>query len=273
MRKSEIRIIQQQLKDDGWYQGKIDGLRGAISDAAINLALDKVSHQLPSDWSQWSAKRKAVGYLQWLSLQNGIEAGKIDGRYGPQTESAAEQLVALKQTGEIPRGFGDITPLRVNPHNFPVENYNSLTSHYDEPCKAQLKRVECPWVLRLDWNLRSKTRYISIHPLLADSLGEILQKVYVTYQQDGIRQLGLDRYGGSFNCRKKRGSRNAWSTHAWGIAIDWFPSRNKLRWDSRHASLAHPDLDDWWEIWEQQGWLSLGRREDRDWMHVQAAQR
>ncbi len=273
MRKSEIRIIQQQLQDDDFYHGEIDGLRGDITDAAIHQALSKLAPDLPAGWSQWSAKRKTVAYLQWLSLQNGLEAGKIDGLYGPQTESAADQLIALKKTGAIPRGFGDITPLRVNPHNFPQENYASLTSHYDEPCKAPLTRVECPWNLRLDWNLKSKTRFISIHATVADSLGEILQKVYETYQLDGIRQLGLDRYGGSFNCRKKRGSRNAWSTHAWGIAIDWYPSRNKLRWDSTHASLAQPELDDWWEIWEQQGWFSLGRREDRDWMHIQAAHR
>ncbi len=273
MRKSEIRLIQQQLKDDGFYHGKIDGLRGNVTNQAIAEALEKINDEQMPDWHDWSAKRKAVAYLQWLCVQNDIEAGSIDGLYGPQTESASEQLIALKKSGHIPRGFGDITPLRVNPHQFPMENYDSLTDFYDEPCKAELKRVECPWMLRLDWNLRSKTRRISIHHALADSLGEILQQVYQTYQLDGIKQLGLDRYGGSFNCRKKRGSRNAWSTHAWGIAIDWFPSRNKLRWDSTRASLAQPDLDDWWEIWEKEGWMSLGRREDRDWMHIQAAQR
>jgi len=66
---------------------------------------------------------------------------------------------------------------------------------------------------------------------------------------------------------------SAWSTHAWGIAIDWFPGQNKMHWDSRKASLAHPDLDAWWALWEQEGWLSLGRTEDRDWMHIQAAKR
>jgi len=273
MRKSEIKLLQQQLKDDHFYAGKIDGLRGEHSDRAISDALQKIHNDLPASWQQWSAKRKAVAYLQWLAAQNDIESGRIDGLYGPQTEAASSQLIALKKNGTIPRGFGDITPLRVNPHHFPLENPDSLTEFYDEPCKARLVRVECPWQLRLDWDLRSKTGKISIHHALADSLGEILQKVYETYQLEGIKQLGLDRYGGSFNCRKKRGSRNAWSTHAWGIAIDWYPSRNKLRWDSSRASLAHPDLDEWWEIWEQQGWLSLGRREDRDWMHIQAAQR
>jgi hypothetical protein len=97
--------------------------------------------------------------------------------------------------------------------------------------------------------------------------------VFGLYGDEGIKKHGLDRYGGSFNCRKKRGSSTAWSTHGWGISIDWFPSKNKLKWDSDKASLAHPDLDPWWEAWEKEGWLSLGRSENRDWMHVQAAKR
>ncbi len=273
MRKSEIRLIQRHLQDQGLYTGRIDGLRGSRSNQAASQFLQTIQDQLPEGCAEWSSRRKAVGLLQWLCLQRDIEAGQIDGLYGPQTESAADQLIILNRTGELPRGFGDIVPLRVNPYQFPLESEQSLTEFYDEPCQTTLTRVECPWQLRLDWKLSSKTRRISIHPKLADSLGEILEQVYQTYQLEDIRQLGLDRYGGSFNCRKKRGSRNAWSTHAWGIAIDWYPSRNKLRWDSSRASLAHPDLDDWWNIWEQQGWLSLGRREDRDWMHIQAAQR
>ena len=61
------------------------------------------------------------------------------------------------------------------------------------------------------------------------------------------------------------------STHSWGIALDWYPSRNKLRWGRDRASLAAPDCDDWWRIWEAEGWVSLGRSRNFDWMHVQAA--
>ncbi len=87
------------------------------------------------------------------------------------------------------------------------------------------------------------TNTISIHEKLSDSLANIPQKAYEIYGTEGIRKHGLDRYGGSFNCRKKRGSLSAWSTHAW------------------------------WEILEQEGWVSLGRTEDQDWMYVQAAKR
>jgi len=52
---------------------------------------------------------------------------------------------------------------------------------------------------------------------LGDSLAGILRN---TYGINGIKQFELDRYGGSMNCRNKRGSVSAWSTHAWGITID-----------------------------------------------------
>ena len=273
MKKSELKIIQSQLSLKGLYHGKIDGINGRNTLKGINSALKASSAQLPQDWTAWSNKRKTIAFLQLSCQDKQIDAGEIDGLYGPQTESAAELLIGLVNTGALPRGFADIIPVNVNPHEFPLESYETLVAHYGEPCKANLISVPCPWPLRLDWNLAKKTHKISVHESLSDSLGEILQKIFEIYQLQGIKQLGLDRYGGSYNCRKKRGSTSSWSTHAWGISIDWFPLRNKLRWDSTRASLAHPDLDEWWAIWEQQGWLSLGRKEDRDWMHVQAAKR
>jgi hypothetical protein len=61
------------------------------------------------------------------------------------------------------------------------------------------------------------------------------------------------------------------STHAWAIAIDWDPDNNQLQWGRDRATLARPEYRDWWEIWEREGWLSLGRVKNYDWMHIQAA--
>jgi hypothetical protein len=273
MKVSELRLIQKRLAEEALYSGQIDGKRGPKTDKALALALASRSAELPGQWQGWSQARWAVAYLQLLCHDRNIDAGKIDGLYGPQTESAAKSFRILIATGSLPRGFGDITPLRANPHQFPMEDHDGLSDFYGEPCAAGLVQVPCPWPLRLDWDLTNTTRTISIHEKLSDSLARILQKAYAVYGLEGLKNHGLDRYGGSFNCRKKRGSVSAWSTHAWGIAIDWYPSMNKLAWGSNKATLAHPDLDPWWEIWEQEGWLSLGRCEDRDWMHVQAAKR
>jgi hypothetical protein len=274
MKKSEIALIQSALKEKGIYLGKIDGIRGEKTNGAIHTFLLGMSSKIEDEeWIKWSAKRKAVASLQLLCLEKNIETGKIDGLYGPQTEAASELLTQLNTSAGIQRGFGDIIPIRENPHDFPIENKQSLVEYYGPPCEIQLVRVRCPWQLRLDWSLSETTRNISIHEQLSDSLSLILDKVYAHYGEEGIKKHGLYRYGGSYNCRQKRGSTSSWSTHAWGVSIDWYPSKNKLKWRSDRASLARPELDYWWETWEREGWLSLGRSEDRDWMHVQAARR
>ena len=80
----------------------------------------------------------------------------------------------------------------------------------------------------------------------------------------------LDIYGGCYAPRKKRGG-STWSTHAWAIALDFDPDRNQLNWGRDKASFARPEYDDWWDCWEAEGWVSLGRERNFDWMHVQAA--
>lgn len=273
MKKSEIKLIQNYLKESGFYFDVIDGKRGEKTDKAVNKALSSNTVKLPDVWDEWPPKRRAVAYLQLICHEKDIDAGAIDGLYGPQTEAASDRLRVLTARGVLPRSFTDISPARVNPYNFPVESYQSLVEYYGQPCEGNLVKVSCPWLLRLDWDLSATTRTISIHEKLSGSLSGILESVYDIYGDEGIKLHGLDRYGGSFNCRKKRGSVSAWSTHAWGISIDWYPSKNKLKWDSDRASLADVDLDPWWEAWEKEGWLSLGRTENRDWMHVQAAKR
>lgn len=243
MKVSEIKLLQKFLIKANLYTGKIDGKQGPNTNKGINTALSTNNSILPTDWTAWPDKRKAIAYLQLICQQSNIDSGSIDGFYGPQTEYAADRLKILNTTGVIPRGFADIIPLRTNPNTFPLEGRESLGEYYGEPCKAQLIKVSCPWVLRLDWNLEQTTNTISIHNKLSASLATVLENIYKAYGDDGIKKHGLDRYGGSYNCRNKRGSTSSWSTHAWGIAIDWFPSKNKLKWNGEQASLVHPELD------------------------------
>jgi hypothetical protein len=60
------------------------------------------------------------------------------------------------------------------------------------------------------------------------------------------------------------------SMHSWGIALDFDANRNQLRWSSAKAAFAQPEYDAWWAAWEREGWTSLGRTYDYDWMHVEA---
>jgi hypothetical protein len=90
------------------------------------------------------------------------------------------------------------------------------------------------------------------------------------YGPDKVRQLGLDLFGGCLNVRKMRGG-SAWSMHSWGIAFDFDPDRNQLKWGRDRAVFARPEYQKWWELWEEEGAVSLGRARNFDWMHVQFA--
>jgi hypothetical protein len=58
--------------------------------------------------------------------------------------------------------------------------------------------------------------------------------------------------------------------HAWGVAVDYDPEHNKFKWGWDRAAFARSEYDAWWKIWEDEGWTSLGRTRNFDWMHIQA---
>jgi hypothetical protein len=102
-----------------------------------------------------------------------------------------------------------------------------------------------------------------------DSLLRVLTKVKTSYGVGEISRLRLDYFGGCFNYRPMRGG-TMLSTHSWGIALDFDPINNQLKWDKTKATFGRPEYIRWWEIWEEEGWVSLGRQRNYDWMHVQA---
>jgi hypothetical protein len=106
--------------------------------------------------------------------------------------------------------------------------------------------------------------------LVADSASRAFDKILSEYGQEGIKEIGVDIFGGSLNVRRMRGG-SRYSMHSWAIAIDFDPERNQLRWNRPKARLSHADCNRFWEIWEAEGWVSLGRARDFDWQHVQAA--
>ena len=274
MEKSLIRAIQTKLQELSFYAGAIDGLRGPITDGAALKGLEASATALPADWQNWSSKRHFIAYIQVLATEMGIESGQIDGRWGPQTEFAASQLEAKLTTGVLPPPWRDIVPLEANPNAWPTQaDVSSFFGPHGEPdgsFSPPIVRVECPWQLKIAWNLNQKTSSISIHEKCADSLGRVLAKIHSVYGSAEISRLRLDYYGGSYMPRSMRGG-TRWSMHSWAIAIDWDPANNRLNWNREQASLDDTIYDDWWKAWEEEGWLSLGRARNFDWMHVQAA--
>lgn len=111
---------------------------------------------------------------------------------------------------------------------------------------------------------------IRVHKLIAQHVEEALLEVSEAYSQQEIKQLGLDDYSGSYNHRTTASGKSL-SMHSWGIALDFAASKNAYHQTKRSASLAKPECEKWWEIWERHGAVSLGRQRDYDWMHLQFA--
>ncbi len=132
-----------------------------------------------------------------------------------------------------------------------------------------VETVVVPYPLRIAWKKSQVVRRFTCHEKVADSIARVLTRVLDHYG-DQIKPLGLDLWGGCLNVRKMRGG-TKYSTHSWGIAIDWDPERNRLRWDKNKANFAKPEYEKWWQLWEEEGWVSLGQEKDYDWMHIQAA--
>ena len=116
----------------------------------------------------------------------------------------------------------------------------------------------------------TRVHKITVHKLVADSALQVFQNIAKAYSPAERHSLGIDLFGGSLNVRKMRGGSN-YSMHSWGIAIDFDPERNQLKWGRDKARLAQKDCEAFWAAWEEEGWVSLGRTRNFDWMHVQAA--
>ncbi len=260
--KSHIQLIQQELNKRGLNAGPVDGIAGNKTKAALlRVAENK---------STWPFKRQAIAFIQLLSKENGIDAGKIDGYWGPQTDYAYGVLREFLSTGIMPAPWRDEAPASTtNPNNWPVENDVALKAFYGDVGKNQT-RLTLPYPHRLSWNKRQVVKSLFCHEKVKDSMLRVLTKVLEHYGPEEIKKLHLDIWGGCLNVRKKRGG-TTWSTHSWGIAMDYDPDNNSLRWGADRALFARPEYDKWWQFWEEEGWVSLGRAKNYDWMHVQAA--
>jgi peptidoglycan hydrolase-like protein with peptidoglycan-binding domain len=248
---------------------------GQPIDIPIDVMLERSGLPLPGDWRNWDAQRRAVALLQVIALLNSVDPGAIDGRWGTATSWAFDALVRLRDGIELPSP-GEVHPSDANPNGWPSQASNATLEAFYGPhglpsgFAPPLKQVRCPWQLTISWDTTKKTNTISCHAKVADSVSRVLEAVHSHYGEAEIKRLRLNIYDGCYNPRKMRGS-DRWSTHAWGIALDFDPDNNQLRWGSNRATFARPEYRPWFEAWEREGWVSLGRSRNYDWMHVQAA--
>jgi len=228
MTREEIIRVQTRLKELVIYDGKIDGILGPKTLAAIR------------------------GFQRISSL-------KQDGVVGPKTEAALWPAPMPERDSqvEVP-AFNTIWPRQKDVPNF----YGEIGKHQTQ--------ILLPYPMWLAWDLRQSIHKMTLHEKVAPSALRVFRRIFEHYGKEKISALNLDVFGGSLAVRKMRGGSN-WSMHSWGIAIDFDPAQNQLKWGKERATLDGPEYLPFWSFWENEGWVSLGRAKNYDWMHVQAA--
>jgi hypothetical protein len=266
MKTGPARTLQTVL---GFTGAEVDGQCGVNTYARANAALQTLAPAATGDWRTWPDERKGVLCLQAYAVQSGFNPGDLDGLWGPQTEHACGELSHLLATGAppVPWRKEEVPP---NPNTWPLEREAELRSFYGPPGEASLVALDLPYPLRLAWDPATSVTRLRCHTKVKASLGRVFAAVLLSYGLADLRAKRLDLFGGGYNFRQKRGG-STMSTHAWGIALDFDPDKNQLAWKRERASFARPEYDLWWRCWEDEGWISLGRTRNYDWMHVQAA--
>jgi hypothetical protein len=140
----------------------------------------------------------------------------------------------------------------------------------NETGQPYMAKIVLPYPMVLSWDKSAKVNSMSCHKLITQNFLDVFNDILKTYGLAEIQKLGIDLYGGCFNYRKMRGG-DDWSRHAWGVAIDLDPERNKLKENKTTARFARPEYKPMIDIFYKHGFLSLGVEKDYDWMHFEIA--
>lgn len=246
--------LQTELKAATWYAGQVDGIFGPATRAARDNA---VRAYVGSPYDQWPEPRREIAAAQWVFRRHKLPVGAIDGVAGPNTLYALE----LWQNALRDKPGPDVESI------WPRQK--DMARFYGTPGTNHVL-LDLPYPMRLAWDTGTVVKRITINSKCAESAGRALSAALDHYGYDRIVALGLDLFGGCYENRKMRGG-SALSTHAFACALDINPLANQLRWTSARAAMAKADCAAFLDAWEKEGWISLGRARNYDWMHIQAA--
>jgi hypothetical protein len=262
---SRLEFVQKELSKRNLYAGGIDG---QYNEKTVE-ALQSLSVKYPDIKPEWSIRRKAHAFLQIACLEAGYDPYGVDGLWGPNTENAYNNYLHFLEANKPPEPWRPEEIPDINPNNWPKQYTPEFEAFYGPRGSNQI-RIQLPYKMRLAWDTKKKISSFFCHVKVHDSMLRVLNKVLDYYGEEEIRRLRLDLWSGCYNERPIRGG-TKWSMHSWAIAVDFDHTRNKLNWGRDKAAFARLEYNKWWELWEEEGWVSLGRQRNFDWMHVQAA--
>jgi hypothetical protein len=159
---------------------------------------------------------------------------------------------------------------------------NIIAKFGNPATEKNIMMINLPYKMYFDGKPVTRMR---IHKDSASSLIKAFNEILSFYGADQINELGIDIFGGSYNPRPMRGTEERYnalisagrieeaskflSLHSWGLAIDLDPQRNQLKETSKTARFARPEYAEMIKIFERNGWYSLGKYKNYDWMHFQ----
>lgn len=182
--------------------------------------------------------------------------------------------------------MSDLQPLKLNTNKpFVTGSANMeeilgneyVVQKYGMPGEENLVTVGPPYAM---FYAGVPVRNFRVHKDVAVSLITALTQIQNKYGNDKIATLRLDDFSGTYNYRKMRNG-DILSLHSWGIAIDINAPENQLNQKSKPykdkngntipaASFSRAEYKDFIDIMEKNGWYSLGRSKNFDYMHFQA---
>ena len=151
-----------------------------------------------------------------------------------------------------------------------TDTQKNVRAQYGKPGdKANMASIPVPEGFNLKYDGKPVKNIRGVHTKVKDSLLGAFEGILAKYGSEKINKLGINIYSGVYNKRAKRGG-TTWSLHSWGIAIDLYASKNALKTKAPEALFSKSEYNDMIDIFEQNGWYSLGRAKNYDWMHFQA---
>lgn len=272
----DLKALQDKLSKAPLYQDEVDGIFGRQTRKAIRALLVQENIM---DWVRWSDSRLFIAGQQAVCKRDKIDVGEIDGILGPRTKWALD-VYAARQRGDLsvdtwrddedqnnpPDPSKQPPKSIVWPTQAEVRSGRSIFGSYG----ANQTKLVFPYPMKLAWDPQRVIRSTSCNIAVHDAAKRALKQVLQNYGIEKIQELRLDYFGGCLNIRRITGG-SAMSMHSWGIAFDFDPERNGFRARSPEASFSGRAYRDWFEIWESEGAVALGRARNYDWMHIQFA--
>lgn len=259
------RDLQRLLTAANYYKGGIDGDVGPRTLKAVGRILEVNASKIPL---RMNKARQLVAAAQLVLDASGFEPGPIDGYAGHNTCEAFNSWAYEKEHNRK-ESFRTKARILRDPRETGWPQQLNIRAVFGGVGTNQT-RIKLPYAMPLAWNLKTKVKTMTCHEKVADSVVQIFTRTVDHYGIVRVRKLGLDKFGGCLNVRKKRGG-STYSMHSWGVAIDLDPANNRLRWGADRAKFAHTDYNKFWQIVEETGATSLGRQANFDWMHFQFA--